>query len=298
MYLLLANSLLRLVFILIAPITGDEAMHYVWSKNLNVCYPEHPALVAYSIRLFTELFGRNFFGLRFVSWISLIFVYLLLKRLSKKYSIGFSEAVLFTPLFFVFGVLALTDGLFILMWCIYLYLFIECVIEKKNRWVLLGIVLGMCLNSKLIGFFILPSVIFYAIFFDRTQLRNAGIYFSSLIGLILFLPALIWNINNGFFTFSIRLGHQVVEGFTLVYFLEFITTQLFLISPFIVVPVLFSIKFDSEIKRILISFFLPLFLFMILYSIKGRVAPHWAAASYLAGFLLLDKKYLKFIRIG
>ena len=50
----------------------DEAYYWVWSQRLDWGYFDHPPMIAWAVRLFTELFGNNLFAVRLpavIAWL-------------------------------------------------------------------------------------------------------------------------------------------------------------------------------------------------------------------------------------
>jgi len=52
------------------PLTGEEAYYWMWSRQLALCYFDHPPFIAWIIRLFTSLLGHSVFAVRFPALLS------------------------------------------------------------------------------------------------------------------------------------------------------------------------------------------------------------------------------------
>ena len=132
--------LFRSWFITSLPLSGDEAYHWEWSRNLAFGYYDHPGLTAYLIRFFTWLFGRSTeFTVRLPALLALsgtAILCCLLARLAVKVSGGTEvEAersgflagflVIMIPIFAVFSVYISTDPPLIFFWTLSLYLYFK-----------------------------------------------------------------------------------------------------------------------------------------------------------------------------
>ena len=63
----------------------DEADHWVWSQHLSWGYFEHPPMIAFVIRLFTDIFGDTWYAIELcsqsMSLLTIIFLFILSKEL-------------------------------------------------------------------------------------------------------------------------------------------------------------------------------------------------------------------------
>ena len=66
------TTFLRLLVIGKLGLTVDEAHYWVYSKFLDLSYYDHPPMIGYIIKLFTDIFGINEFAVRLPSVIIFI----------------------------------------------------------------------------------------------------------------------------------------------------------------------------------------------------------------------------------
>ena len=203
-------------------ISSDEAMHWLWSKHPALAYPEHPPLVAYLIYLGTAIFGDNELGVRFFFVLGIFFLGLIIWELSREKG---EKGALFSLFLFhllpitQLGVLAKTDLPFIVFYFLAFYAL------RKNNFYLLAFSLGGAILSKLLGGFLLFSILLY-FFLQRIAFWKRKDFIPSLLlFLLLISPVVIWNITHDFFEIKMRFGHQVAQSFTLRYFPELFLSQ-------------------------------------------------------------------------
>ena len=122
-------------------LTVDEAHYWVYSKFLDLSYYDHPPMIGYIIKLFTDIFGTNEFAVRLPS--VLIFViaswlfFLCVKKLFNE-KIAFIGIVLLNilPVFsFLGAVVTIPDSPLSLFWLLAFYMFINLTQSgNKNYW--------------------------------------------------------------------------------------------------------------------------------------------------------------------
>lgn len=220
----------------------DEAQYWTWSRKLDWGYYSKPPGIAWQIWLGTQVFGATELGVRFLAvLISLaqgFAVYFLAKnsKLSSSAALGAGLLMAFSPIGLLGSLFAVTDGGFLLFWTLAC-----CVVTH-------ALSKGQAANPSLVGGMILCGALFkwpiylFWIFF----LLARGLYFPQqnlfktiegiLLSLLGFLPSVIWNRSHDWATFrhvsaTVQGGSvgQAAKGNPL----EFIGSQLAIISPFI-----------------------------------------------------------------
>jgi 4-amino-4-deoxy-L-arabinose transferase-like glycosyltransferase len=312
---LLALSIFRLYYIQYGPLdlSPDEAHYWEWSRRLDLSYYSKGPMIAYLIRFGTILFGNTVLGVRFMavifSALSSVLIYLLGKGLYDE-RVGTSSAILLQiiPLFSAFGVLFTIDSPFIFFWILSLFLFREA-IDGQSRtsnlrshiyWLLLGISVGFGLLTKYtMAFFYLCAFLFLLLLKeDRRLLLTAAPYMSFVVSLLTFSPVIIWNADHGWVTLKHTAGQaHVAEGLriSLMSFLDFFGSQLFVITPLLFVLMAVSLwKLRKEREGSFLYWFsIPVIVFFLLKSVQAKVQANWAMPGYLTGIIAFSVLYVK-----
>jgi 4-amino-4-deoxy-L-arabinose transferase-like glycosyltransferase len=76
------------------PLLGDEAYYWLWSRNLDLSYFDHPPMVAYLIKIFT-LFSNKIYMVRMTSVFCMTICSLYTYKLAKEI---YNEKVAFLSL--------------------------------------------------------------------------------------------------------------------------------------------------------------------------------------------------------
>ena len=285
------------------PLHFDEAQYWDWSQNLDWGYFSKPPLLAFLIRVVTELCGDGENCIRSLSpflhfLTSLIIFYSvhLLTKNFKKALLG-SFLYLLMPGISFSSFLISTDVPLLLFSSLIALCIIKIFNSRKNTFLLfslLGLFFALGFLSKYAIFYLLLSFLFSTLI-DKECRRfffNKSFLLSIIIIIILIFPNLIWNYNNEFVTLShtasnANLSHikiNIFQGIT------FLLSQIFIFG---VIPFLFLFKktlslqrFNTIQKIFLITFILPIFIVFLL-AIFSRANANWAVVGYPFACILL-----------
>jgi 4-amino-4-deoxy-L-arabinose transferase-like glycosyltransferase len=285
------------------PLHFDEAQYWDWSQNLDWGYFSKPPLLAFLIRVVTELCGNDENCIRSLSpflhfLTSLIIFYSvhLLTNNFKKALLG-SFLYLLMPGISFSSFLISTDVPLLLFSSLVALCIIKIFNSKKNTFLLfclLGLFFALGFLSKYAIFYLLLSFLFSTLI-DKECRRffyNKSFLFSIIIVIILIFPNLIWNYNNEFVTLShtasnANLSHIKINIFQGIIFL---LSQIFIFGmlPFLYLSkkTFSSLSFNTIQKIFLITFILPIFIVFLL-AIFSRANANWAVVGYPFACILL-----------
>jgi len=153
----------------------DEAYYYIWSKNLELSYYDHPPLIAGFNKIFT-LFSDSVFFIRLVAvfcmGMSAVFIYKLAQKIYDA-QIAFFSVVIFLSLPITQGAFTIStiDAPLSLFWSAsiyYSYLAIKS--DSIKFYIICGILIGFAMLSKYTGVLILAGIFFYLLFNEPKKL--------------------------------------------------------------------------------------------------------------------------------
>ncbi|MDD3266308.1 MAG: glycosyltransferase family 39 protein [Burkholderiales bacterium] len=291
---LLFNQTLQLHF--------DEAYYWVWSKNLQLSYFDHPPMIAYMIKLATLFSNKEFFVRLpsvFCATMTVVMIYKSAKVLfgQKAGDIAIILALSWPILEGVFFITTIDSPLF-MFWSITVYCLINgFVLDRRIYIYLSGIALGLALLSKYTAILILPGVLIYLLLSrtHRKLLLSVDIYFALVLTVAIFTPVIIWNYQHDWSSFIFQFKHGVADDkhFNIESFSGYIGAFLGAANPFISLPIfVFLWKQRKEIlhnnaKLFLLSQFLFIFIFFAYNSLYKFQEANWAAPAYIAGIIFL-----------
>ncbi len=296
--LLVGISLIRIYNLSanVIDLSGDEAHYWEWSRRLDLCYYSKPPGVAYLIWLGTAIFGDTVLGVRIfaviLSFLSSLMLYKLGTRMYNK-AVGFTCGVLLqiVPLFTAYGTGITPDTPLIFFWILSLWFFYEAQASGSPRsWLLLAVSLGLGLLSKYaIAFFYIPAFMLLVLYEEnRKHLRKPWPYVAFLLSLLFFLPVIIWNMRHNWVTFRHDFGHSHInEGlvFSFGSLTNFIGSQLGVITPVLLVLILYVVIKQRKESPFCFWFCIPILAVFLLKSLQGKVQGNWALVAYVTGLI-------------
>jgi len=248
----------------------DEAYYWQWARNLAWGYYDHPPLIAWliaavDIRPAALLCGAG----------TVAAVWGLARDVHGSAEAAWRAAALWSvvPVAILAGVWATPDSPLLLFWTLALWAL------WRERWVLAGLASGLALLSKY------PAVLL-AVAFLATAVRlrrlPAGAWVTALLGVLLFLPVVLWNANREWVGFAFQLRHGLGGTGGLESFAEFLGGQLALGGP-VLLPLagVYALRGPREQFLLRAAAVLPL-LFFGYAALRTRGEANWPAAAYVA----------------
>ena len=253
----------KLFYLLLIPITPQEAYYWYYSQNPDQSYFDHPPMAAYSIWLGTTIFENNIFGVKFMAvvwyFLTSLLLYKTVYRFSghflketNKYSLAFLTVILYNLTLFahIYSITIVPDTPLIFFWMLVIYALQERIItENKNWWLLAGFGLGLGLISKYTAIVIIGSIFFFFLFSKkyRKELLTPYPYLAVVIAFALFSPVIYWNAARGWASFLFQSTERAgeVRSLRITYILQLFSSQLFMLTP-----LLFVYLFKSFTKTV------------------------------------------------
>jgi 4-amino-4-deoxy-L-arabinose transferase-like glycosyltransferase len=246
---------LKLLFAVAAAPFADEPYYWLWGRHLALSYYDHPPLQGWLQGVSYAVFGRSVFALRWMAFAALgcnlWLFYLVARRLVgdhwRPFFLRSTAVYLAAPLFGFFGTVAFHDYLLVTLVLGSGYLFI-CYfhdVEATGRGrlrdlMLAALLLGLAALTKYNGAFLGLAVVGTVI--TRPKLRplllRPGLYFAALLAVVVQLPVIAWNLENGLASFAFQMGSRHgATGFTALNIegmKAFAGEALLMVSPFLV----------------------------------------------------------------
>ncbi len=283
---------LKLILSALIPLSADESYYWVWGKNLQLSYYDHPGMVSWLFAVGTvfDNFGHA------ARWPAVVLghfnLFFWIKTLSligfeDKKIIWFTILVLFSPMLGLGSIIITPDLPVLFFWSTSIY-FILSYLKKPSGMdaLLLGASLGLGFCSKYHMVLFLPFVFAFLIiekFWKQISIKHGFIVVVS--GFIFSLPVLIWNYQNSFSSFLFQINHGLGgKSWDPYWTLTYPVGQIILIFPVII---WFALKSKLELEKKILYYFAwgPLG-FFFLTSFKGLVEMNWPIMGYHAIYAL------------
>ena len=290
---------------------GDEAQYWLWSQTLDLGYYSKPPLLAWFLSGYSSLFGDSFVSLKtfpiFVYFFISYAIYKLCLNLSfdKKNAKLCALSFLIIPAASLSSFLISTDLLLLLFWTISMVLLLKVIKNNSTlNFFLLGLFLGLGFLAKYAAIYFLLSLLLLLIL-DKRSLKifrdnPLGVLVFLLSFILVLLPNILWNFNNGWITLSHTSDNVSLQNINLNLYgpIKFLGSQVLMVGPLLFIFFIFFIKnfhLDYENKFLLI-FSLPIILIVLIESFLVRANANWAAPAlislFIALFRFVNKGYL------
>ncbi len=300
MFFVISGALiaLRIFFISNTLLIDDEAYYAMYARHLSWGYIDHGPVIAYLIRLFT-IFGENSFTVRLGALTLLIILTVFLYRFGKTYfneatGIIMSLGISANMLFHTNAVVITPDvplAFFTIMAIIYYYK--AYFIDAKYLYAA-GILLGLAVLSKVSALFPAVGIILFPFVIPgkRHFLSDIRFYGSLVAALLVFIPFIIWNLQNDLAFVRYQGSHVTSSGswsdFSGLWLGLLVTIgpvffYYSVIKPFLLLKRLLSIS--PELTYFTIVTIIPTIYFLV-HSVFSRMEVNWPAPIFSGGLFL------------
>ena len=300
----------RIIYAIFLPVTPQEAYYWNYSRHPALSYFDHPPLAAYLIKL-TSFFGDTNFSIHLAAILLSLLLSVAIYRLAEmifdsKTAFWSVVAVNFAFIYALGGLIITPDGPMILFWVLSMIACFHIAAGKGTAWwPLLGIFTGAGFAGKYTMIFAWLGVfLFFLSSKERIKVFiTPGPYIALAAAFVVMLPVLIWNYQHGWASFLFQTQRRAGEmtEFRLDFFLGFFGT-LIGIYGLLPLPLLVAGMFNTMKQAIrekvsgqalLISFSLPLVIFLVPVSARSWVKMNWTAPAFIGWFIAGAAYYFK-----
>jgi hypothetical protein len=309
-------QLFRLCLLPFMGLMPQDAYYHFYGEHLALSYFDHPGMIGYILALFTSLFGKTVFVVKFadffitsltlISFYKLATLFLSRKR-AKNALLLFTTTVCVSILSFN----STPDVPLILFWTLSLTALYKAIFEnKKKYWVLGGFAMGLAFDSKYTGLFLQIGLLGFLFFSKekRKLLTTAWPWVALLVSVVTTLPVWYWNVQNEFASFLFQSSNRTENiakfQFRPDYFFGAIGHQFVLIGPSLFAlflkivykytkKVVVAWQFPHGKTLFLLAFFIPTFVGFLALTPVYWVKLNWLMPSYVTGIVLASYFFSK-----
>ncbi|WP_298880951.1 glycosyltransferase family 39 protein [uncultured Polaribacter sp.] len=316
----LGFQLFRLILLPFMGLMPQDAYYHLYGQNLSLSYFDHPGMIGYILRIFTDVFGQSVFVVKFADFVitslTILSFYKLASYFLSKQKLERALVLIVSTIFIsILSFNSTPDVPLLLFWTLSLICLYKAIFEEKKWfWILGGIAMGLAFNSKYTALVLQIGLIAFLIFSNkyRKLLLSPWFWMCIIISVAVTFPVWYWNYQNNFASFAFQGGERTstITEFKLYpnYFFGAIGHQMFLLLPVLfLIFITFSFKY---IKRallkfkipqtktlFLLAFFVPTFVGFFSLTPIYWVKLNWMMPSYITGIILaamfISKKQLK-----
>jgi hypothetical protein len=313
-------QLFRLLLLPFMGLMPQDAYYYLYGQNLSLSYFDHPGMIGYLLRIFTDIFGQSVFVVKFTDFfitsLTLYSFYQLASLFLSKHKVWKAMLLMVSTLFVsILSFNSTPDVPLILFWTLSVLCLYKAIFEqKKVFWIWAGIAMGLAFNSKYTALLLQFGLLAFLIFSNkyRKLLLSPWLWLSIIISIAVTFPVWWWNYQNEFASFAFQSMERTssISEFKIEpkNFFGALGHQLFLLLPvlfcvFIVFlfkhirKAVWKFKLPSQQILFLLAFFVPTFLGFLLLTPFYWVKLNWMMPSYITGIIIasiyISKKLIK-----
>jgi len=306
---LLGAQFFRLVLLPFMGLMPQDAYYYLYGQNLSFSYFDHPGMIGYILRLFSEVFGQSVFTIKFTDFtitsLTILSFYKLAGYFLSKQKVERALILICSTLFIsILSFNSTPDVPLLLFWTLSLIGLYKAIFEqKKLYWILAGIAIGLAFNSKYTALLLPVGLLGFLAFSNRYR----KLFISPWLWVCLFtivvisFPVWWWNYQNDFASFLFQSSNRTssISKFQIspLYFFGFVGHQMLLLLPVLcflffvftykyLKRILFQRKLTNAKTLFLLAFFVPTFIGFFAISPIYWVKLNWMMPSYITGIII------------
>jgi 4-amino-4-deoxy-L-arabinose transferase-like glycosyltransferase len=196
---------------------GDESYYWLWSRNLDCAYYDHPAGTALLVRASTVLGGGSAFGVRWLNaWLGVIAVSLTAfvghRLLSRRAGWFGAAAVALGAPYLITSRFVYTDALHLVLLLSNLLAFWRLLQDDAGfvEALIFGGTLALLFNTKYSAYFYAVALALAVLLDHRTLLRERRLWIGGTVAAVGLLPVFAWNATRDWASFRWQLSHATL----------------------------------------------------------------------------------------
>ncbi len=279
-YLIGGWFIINLLQAIFTGLHSDESYYWMYSQNPAWGYFDHPPMVAFFIHAGYFLLSGELGVRLLILLLSTATFTIILNELNEKKDFYFlSVFVLSFPLIHthIAGFLAIPDIPLLFFTMLFLILYRKFLHKPGPALsALLSVVIAAMVYSKYHAFLIIGLTVLS----NLKLLRNKFFWLTVGLALLLLIPHVWWQIENGFPTFKYHLVERA-KPLRLKHVTDYLLNQLIMAGPITGILVLWKFskfKIKNEFDRALVFNIIGFYVVFFILSFKNRIEAHWTAA--------------------
>ena len=301
MIIVLLINIIKLIIISTSMLIDDEAYYALWTKHLPIGFFDHPAGIAFFMKLSTLLFGYTDFGVRFGSIIFNIIVSIFIYNFFEDKDEGIIALILFNIIPFFTGlslIITIDTPMFYFLFLSVIFYY-KAIFDNDKYFYIASLCMGFAILSKISSLLVFFSIILYSILFSNNKkyiLKSYSFYLSFVIIILINIPFVIHIFDTDYAPIYYILDRLEKPG-SINRTLDFWIAQFILLTPlffslFIVLMIKYCISFFKKniSQRYFYFLFISLipFLYIFQKSLKNKLEANWSIFIYIGLFFIIS----------
>ena len=302
-------QIFRLALLPFMGLMPQDAYYYLYGQNLSLSYFDHPGMIGYLLRFFTDLLGTSVFVVKFADFVvtsmTLLSFYKLasyfLSREKRQRAMVLMASTIFIS---IVSFNSTPDVPLLFFWSLSLICLYKAIFQDQRGYFILGgIAMGLAFNSKYTALVLQIGLFGFLLFSNeyRKLFRSPWLWLGIFASVAVTFPVWYWNYQNNFASFAFQSSERTSSisefNFSPKYFFGAIGHQLLLLLPVLfLVIVTFTFKYTKRALLqwklppskilFLLAFFIPTFVGFFALTPIYWVKLNWMMPSYITGIIL------------
>jgi 4-amino-4-deoxy-L-arabinose transferase-like glycosyltransferase len=210
-----AMTAMRIVYASVLDLRTDEAYYWTWSKELpQLCFLDHPPVIAWFIKFGTAIFGDTNLGVRLAGILAMAVTQVLLADIVRRVTHNLHAivlAVLLPEAALYYGLLMakVAPDIAAIPFAVAMMWSLVRLTERGDArwWLAAGLFGGLALLSKFTVVLLLPAIAAFMLVpnWRRRWLLSPYPWAAALIAALIFSPVVIWNAQHDWASFKFQL---------------------------------------------------------------------------------------------
>ncbi|WP_430406423.1 ArnT family glycosyltransferase [Fluviicola sp.] len=289
--LLFSWMIVNLIQAAFTGLANDEAYYWMYSKNIDYGYFDHPPAIALLIKAGFAVF-QNELGLRcMVVLMGTLFIWFTFLLTNRRNFPLFFLMVCSVSCFEAYGFIAVPDSPLLFFTATFFLLY--------KRWLkdggfinsfLLGLNIAAMLYCKYHGLLIL----FFTLLSNPGLLKNKRFYLLVFISIVAYLPHIVWQIQNDYPSYQYHILTKSQDPYKPIDTLTFILGQLMIAGPltgFLLFYAAFRYRIQNVTEKAMKYTFIGFMIFFLFSTLNAPVEANWTVAAFVP-MLVISYNYL------
>lgn len=272
-------------------LANDEAYYWMYSRNIDYGYFDHPPAIAILIKAGFVVFHGEL-GVRWVVVLmGTFFVWFTFLLTNRKNFPLFFVLICSVSCMEVYGFIAVPDAPLLFFTTTFFLLYRSWLDDQRFvKSLLLGLNIAAMLYCKYHGLLIL----FFTLLSNPWLLKNKRFYLLIFISVIAYLPHIVWQIQNDYPSYQYHVLTKSQDPYKPIDTLTFILGQLMIAGPligFLLFYAAFRYRVQNVTEKALKYSFIGFIVFFLFSTLNAPVEANWTVAAFVP-MLVISYNYI------
>ncbi len=286
LFLLFGWLLINLIQAAFTGLANDEAYYWMYSKNLDYGYFDHPPAIALLIKTGYAVFHNELGTRLLIVLMGPLFIWFTFLLTNRRNFLLFFIMVCSISCLEVYGFIAVPDAPLLFFTSTFFLLYKRW--SENNRLadaLLLGLNIAALLYCKYHGLLI----IFFTLVSNLSLLKKKQFYLIVMISVLAYLPHILWQISNDYPSYQYHVLTKSQDPYKPMDSLVFILGQLMIAGPITGILLFFSAfkyRVQSPAEKALKYTFVGFMVFFLFSTLNAPVEANWTVAAFVPVLVL------------